>query len=425
MKGDFARDAAYMIKCIEVAHPIFIVDGMLPENYSAVRDEFLEYAQGEISRQDFVFAAHKYVAVLKDGHMSTWFTERHYDGKLWGVRFSDFLDVGWKVSLAGQLILDDGPEVKYIGGAAVADVFALIDKYFYPENDVDRQRNYEMYARYGTLIEMAGGEVVNKRVELTLDTGMLMAELSIDDLQKVNTYKKHDYIIRHEMMGDMFYIDLRSFTVGPHITRVANEIKKAVSGGTRKFIVDLRGNSGGNSDAGSELLAAMGITGGSRYGRLQRYSKLLGKGFWKMGYIKFGLIYFVTRRFMMLKYPMGQLTAPSIDTKNPNNVYISVLTDALTYSSATMMGVWVQDGKLGNIVGSPSRNAVSSFGDMGAFITLPRSKIGFMLSSVRFLRPDGDADPNMLRPNIVTSSADALEAALKHLQRIQGLMQGH
>jgi hypothetical protein len=53
----FAADALHLVQTIEQVHPIFIMDGYLSDDYEAIRDEFLLLSQGDITRQDFVFAA--------------------------------------------------------------------------------------------------------------------------------------------------------------------------------------------------------------------------------------------------------------------------------------------------------------------------------------------------------------------------------
>lgn len=89
--------------------------------------------------------------------------------------------------------------------------------------------------------------------------------------------------------------------------------------------------------------------------------------------------------------------SPSLFTRNPNNVFVSVLTDVYSFSSSVMMAAWIQDGRLGNIVGEPSSNAPSPFGDMLNF-TLPYSQFRVPISYTRFLRPDTHADQNTLGP---------------------------
>jgi len=86
-----------------------------------------------------------------------------------------------------------------------------------------------------------------------------------------------------------------------------------------------------------------------------------------------------------------------------------------------MMGVWVQDGGFGNIIGSPSSNSPTNFGDWGGSLDLPYSRtyVSF-ISFTRWLRPDEDADPVTLWPDIMVSPGeDALDAALEFLRNLE------
>jgi len=76
--------------------------------------------------------------------------------------------------------------------------------------------------------------------------------------------------------------------------------------------------------------------------------------------------------------------------------------------------MWVQDGGFGNVIGSPSRNAPTSFGNTRSH-TLPYSDIWFMLSYNKWLRPDVNADPDAVVPDILVDPAYALDVALAYL----------
>jgi hypothetical protein len=77
----------------------------------------------------------------------------------------------------------------------------------------------------------------------------------------------------------------------------------------------------------------------------------------------------------------------------------------------------VQDGGFGNVIGSPSRNAPSPFGDMSSF-TLPYSGLVASVSHARFLRPDTTADQSTLWPDIIVDPADALDVAIEYLRNL-------
>ena len=103
--------------------------------------------------------------------------------------------------------------------------------------------------------------------------------------------------------------------------------------------------------------------------------------------------------------------------RNPE-INLVVLTDYSTYSSATMLAVFTQDGKLGKIIGQPSSNSPSAYGDVLDF-KLKNSGLTIGVSYKRFIRPDTKADQRMLQPDIlVPLGEDALQSALAYLSSI-------
>lgn len=98
-------------------------------------------------------------------------------------------------------------------------------------------------------------------------------------------------------------------------------------------------------------------------------------------------------------------------------VILSSCSNEITYSSATMMAVFVQDGDLGTVIGTPSSNAPSSYGDI-LYYKLPASGIEVSISYKRWLRPDTDADQRILMPDIVTEyNEDILQRAIDYLNQ--------
>jgi hypothetical protein len=118
---------------------------------------------------------------------------------------------------------------------------------------------------------------------------------------------------------------------------------------------------GGNSNVGEELLAAMEMTPPS-YGCYVCHSDLSKK-------LRGG-----SASGKVICYKPDPSTA-----QRNKDVELVVLTDRLTFSSATMLGVWVRDGDLGVIVGQPSSNAPTYYGDMLS-VHLPVSNINLNVS---------------------------------------------
>jgi len=419
----YGADALYLVQMIERVHPIFIVEGYLPDDYAAVRDAFLEVAQNTTSRQEFVFAAYRYVTTLQDGHMTGF--------NLFGIAgiTSGLLDVQWEVEDGRLWLIDETgrteTEVTEIGGVSPAQIFAVVDIYVFAENEVYRLWNYALYTRYGAMIELAGGALLGDRVALTLSNNgerstmeaeLVVLEAPTELLSMEEIAAGYEFIVRHEMLDDdIMLIDLRLFFLHDSIDETARYIEQAIEDGVRKFIVDLRNNGGGNSQAGERLLNAMGIRV-PQSGVVRRFSPLMVE----IG-TEHGFISPIERAFIAVSsgFIDGIIGMPTTATsENPNNVFVAVLTDNNTYSSATMMAYWVQDGNSGKIIGAPSRNAPSAFGDMLTF-TLPDSGLGVRVSHAQFLRPDVNADQSVLWPDIVVDPAEALEVALEYLRNLR------
>ena len=101
--------------------------------------------------------------------------------------------------------------------------------------------------------------------------------------------------------------------------------------------------------------------------------------------------------------------------KNNESIDLVVLTNERTFSSATMLAVYVKDGGLGTIIGTPSVNAPSSYGDI-LYYKMPKTGLEVTISYKKFLRPDTEADQRILLPDIITDYYDdALETAIDYL----------
>jgi len=398
----YIKDAFYLVNMIESTHPIFVIDGMLPDNYETKRDEFLLYSQNpNLTRMDFVFAVKHFITVLKDGHMSGMMAEVSEEGRLQRIVYGGTLEIDWIANDESLFWYDY--IVTEVGGVPISKIFETVDRYYYSENEIDRLYNHSRFSRYGDIIERAGGEINNGAVVLQLLLDDVISTMTVPLSFERNVHDV-DYIIRYEMYDDIFFIDLRTFVMGDHVTKTVQAIEEAIANGTRKFIVDLRGNGGGNSLVGQKLFEAMGITVPS-YGTVRRISPLVYETHDHLWYLR--LLNWVNIDYVR--------TSPHVADKNPNNVFVSVLTDAETYSSANMMGVWVQDGGFGNIIGSPSRQAPTNFGDM-LWYKLPYSEIQKNVSFTQWLRPDVNADQLILWPDILIESDNALDVAIEYLK---------
>lgn len=391
---DYSSDARLAIAEIEAAHPVFLMDEV-PEGYEEAKAEYLEAVSKDLLLNDFLLATQKYLAVLGDGHMGSGLPRK-----------GQYIDVRW-ISIDERLYLLDNDghvtdvEVIQIGGVPVEEVQRQIETYYFAENDAARQRQYEVYCRQDDMLRLAGCEYGETIKVVTRDgsgaENTQECRFISSDLYSMYYDLYPSYIVEHRMIGDVFYVDLRTFRLSKEVTNTANTIKDAIAKGCTKFIIDIRGNSGGNSAVGDELLAAMGMRPPG-YGVYICHSALSQK------------LRKYTASDRVTYFELNLSAAVRND-----DIHLVVLTDRKTFSSATMLGVWVQDGKLGTIVGQPSSNSPSCYGDMLS-VRLPISNVNLQISYKKFLRPDENTDQDTLHTDILTGfDEDALEVALEYL----------
>ena len=159
---DFSTDAALVVETIEKVHPIFILDGLLPDYYETFREEYLAITAEPITRTVFALATQRYLTALHDGHMGG---GGLIDRRNNGILFQDswFIEKSF-TARDSRLFLADNPyvEVIAIGDVPVAEIFYQIDRYYFSENESDRMFNYARLAGYELMLHRAGAEVYSQ-----------------------------------------------------------------------------------------------------------------------------------------------------------------------------------------------------------------------------------------------------------------------
>jgi hypothetical protein len=410
---DFSKDATYLVDMIEKAHPIFILEGMLSEGYDEMRVDYLSTTSEPISVMEFYLATMRYFVALRDGHMNLFF---HID-------LGRGIDIPFSYNNGRLSLAESGDmEITKIGGVDVSDIFYQIQRHVYFENASMRSLYLSTFSRFEMIFNLAGAETIEgDRVQITLNQNGKTSTTVVDLEDNIPIFYRpeRDYIIRHEMIGDIFYISLARFDDSAHITEVVDEIKKAIKNGTWRFIVDVRGNPGGRSIVKYRLIEAMEIkiqtpSWVCRLSELvmqQRFDNISIKQLKRRSLLMTPIRWLFNGGVVVNDTLVRQSSTKS---RNRNNVFVSVLTDRYTASAATATGVAIQDGRFGNVIGEPSRNAPNHFGDVIHF-HLPISQIMMMVSTSYFMRPDLNADPHVLHPDILVPADMALEKAIQVL----------
>ena len=379
------QDRQQMIDYVESVHPFFI-DGSDQTAYLAAKEKYVAATQEEMTVDAFMSATAEYLTVFGDGHtkLSWQYGEEvliyhsFQDGKMYYADANGVTDQ-WITAV------DDVP---------VEQIFAAIDSLFPAENEMAVRINYDKYFTSENLLKVAGVNVEKDTFTVTLNDG---SQVTCGWYVPPETTEaaalpegNHWY-----MEGDIFVVRFVSCDDDENLKSIANELKKAVEGGCTKVIIDARGNGGGSSNACERLLEAMGMKAPT-YGTLVRYSPAAKE---QRGYLR-------SSGSIIMK--------PNGNARQNEKVNLVVLCDRYTYSSATMLCVYVRDGGLGTLIGEASSNMPNHYGDI-TYVALENSHLYASVSHKRFLRPSGETNGRMVVPDIETSSENAWQAALDYL----------
>ncbi|MEN6340417.1 MAG: S41 family peptidase [Clostridiaceae bacterium] len=390
---DCALDAEELIATLERTHPLFLAEPY-PEAYLSAREAFLASVPACQTQADFRLVVSLYLNSLNDGHTGVRRQSNAFAPSYAQIRVAALGSDLFLLDDNGQLT---SAKVTAVGGIPVAELFALVDAYFPAENQTAKDANHSKRMLNCDLLALAGCALTEDTVTVAIDEGGQTREESVsfgeEPLLRANYYSE-DTVASCETMGDVFYLDFNECDKGAALNAVCRQLKIALREGVSRVIIDARDNPGGNSDACEQILSAMGM-GVPSYGVVRRNSPLANE---QRGY---------GRKDGFVEY------SRSLDGAKQNpDVSLIVLVNDGTFSSATMLAVWVQDGKLGQVVGYPSANAPTSFGDILTF-TLPRTGIEVVMSHKQFQRPDASANQTTLAPDVlVPYGEDALPVAL-------------
>jgi hypothetical protein len=383
-KAQASADAAQMTSFLEEVHPLFL--NKETAKYRQDKNAYLFAAKNSMTVADFALLTSKFLTTLDDGH-----TRLYWAG-------SAELPVNWQwvdgtLMVGAKCSLPEGAQVISVGGAPVSAIASVVDRLFPAENDAAARINRETYIKNQSALQAAGVNTADKVTIEFSDHGAVSEKaLSFSDPSGNST--SYQPYVEGTIEKGAFVITLRSCILSKELDQTVTAMKEAVADGYTKVVVDVRDNPGGNSDACKEILNALGMRTGT-YGGIVRFSKPASQ---QRGY---------------LRQSGGVSFKANNDAKPNNKIQLYVITNENTFSSATMLAVWVQDGHLGKIVGSPSANSPSSYGDVINF-QLNNSKLYGIVSHKQWIRPDvNKINQKELVPDIpVPDSGDALATAL-------------
>ncbi|MBI6875227.1 S41 family peptidase [Clostridium aciditolerans] len=384
-KLEVKEDVEKLVNTIESTHPIFL-EGKT-EKYKKAKERFLKETDRDMTTAEFQLAVSRYLSSIQDGHTRVWFEEDQY------------LNINWRYLKGNLVLLDKNNKptnkiVKKINGVEINKVMDTIKDLFPAENYAAEVINNSTYSK-GKMVLMNSGVDCSKDMFVTVKSEAgeenIKVEFDIyDRFQNVN-----NEISSKKINDKTIYVKLGVCEVNENLNKVVADLKEGISNNVKNVIVDVRDNQGGTYQACDMILDVLKIKTG-HFGAIIRFSPLAQE---QHGFL---------RKSGYMAYDRSNEVVKNKDI----NLY--VITNEESFSSAQLLATLVKDGNLGTIVGQPSSNMPSSFGDVLKF-QLDNSKLEVHTSFKKWARPDKSKDSErVLQPDIeVEYPEDPLDKVLK------------
>ena len=445
--NSFQQDFLYLTETVRQSHPEPYA-AWSKEAFDSEQRRIVQSLAAETSSVAFEKSLKSFLSRLKDSHTSA---QTPWRGGPLEYPVS-FMWIGDTLILASVGRSEDttliGSHVQAFNGYPVGEVFARFTRFIAYENVYQARRTLQYYFVFPSYHRDAG-TIDSDTLELTLRApdGTIRTHrvTALQQLKRIAPYDTHPitgrvnrpfrYTILKDEAACYFQwntmMDLRAVRrlsfptnllaypvawymgIGYFENFLEEMFEEMEDEGVTTLIVDLRGNGGGSSVYGEQLLYHLGISSDIRtYSMAVRFSPLY-REFFPQAYASYAAGYarifdgrrlpdslIVTSDFVRDDSSQEQYLRNVKDEKSDyyiepdrivfkGNIYF--LVGDGTYSSAIILASLVKDNKLFTTVGQPTRGRPSHYGET-LVLRLPNSGIVCRISCKKFFRPDTSKD---------------------------------
>lgn len=384
---EMKADLDYVVNTLKDVHP------KAYNGFTEEQNMIIERAYGKIKKPmkagEFYFILNEVICSLKDAHTMIWLEAAE------GDRVID-LPIVWLND--GMYIEDDrdtlkkGDKVLSIGGKTEQDLLEELTKIIPAENKqwvkVMGKSNItnEPYLSFLGLIE---DDYVNVRIQRSgKEFNLKLPLVKHEESEKKASEDWVSYTIDGENSLGVFRLDTCINNEKYRMT-LENFFEEVAKNNIKNIAVDVRRNTGGNSMVIDEFIKYIEVDEYFTYTGDIRYSKQASE---QRGYF---------RKWGYKSYTNKIKSNKKVSDKNlifDGKIY--VLTSPNTFSSGNWFAVIVRDNSIGKIIGEPTGNQPSSYGDVLKFQT-PNTGFIFQVSYKKWVRPITDNDPeDSLYPDV-------------------------
>ena len=386
---EMLEDFAYLVEVIESVHPD-PYHRIGKEEWIREKNALLERFKQPMRAADYYFALNELVVAVGDAHTVLWFDETDKGLPLCFDWVKEGLVIAEDHGLfkRGDLVLKIGNKQP---DELLHDLSLMVaaENIYWVKNEAKTMLKKRSVLEQLGLLQNEQDETVLFSVERDGEvlelTSYFKEERTREDDENEILEDRHGWYIDKENDLALWYfkvcIDDEKFRED------VEEFFHAVKDNhIQKVVIDVRENIGGNSGVIDAFLRQLPVDSYTAYGATIKYSKLAAE------------------RAGMRKTKGTSTHSPSTrrvkKVENPFKGDVFILTGNQTFSSGNWIAVIFYDNKLGTIVGEPTGNAPSSYGDVLRF-QLPNTGFLLRVSYKYFTRPDPSNDPaDALYPHI-------------------------
>lgn len=418
------EDFEFVLDKLERIHPLTI-DGFSKKQKGIIED-IRENISKPLRKSEFFFLVNLLFHTFNDAHTNLWpnwqtglslpllwLKENLYVLQFQNEsRYLDYLIHNRFIEYYRDLF-QTGDKVISIGSTRVNQIFRDMKGIICAENEYfvklfsQDLLISQSYLESRNLIKNDRVKIVIERAGHRIPIDILVSELGPRKKNKTwieySLYKKNNLALlqlRQCIYNSTYKSTLRKF------------FKKVTENNIKNVVLDLRVNDGGDSRVVAEFIRYLKVDKYRWFGAKIRHSREVRE--------------IMKEQLSGIKYyprPVKK-NNPATDTNLIFSGKLFVFVSKNTFSSANMFAVTIKDNKIGKLIGEPTGNKPTCYGNPLNF-KMPNTQIYFRVSYKQFLRPNQEADSeDSLYPDfeVYTSIEDVIHSKDPQLEYLFELL---
>jgi hypothetical protein len=408
-KQELAADLAYLKKHMAERHPAypeFIDQQAIDNKYAFIESQLKD----GMTRQEFFRSAGKINPLFNDGHSFIFplLAETSFDKKSGHKMFPFKLTVnGGRLYLehsyarkSDPIRLDKGTEIISINGVFSSDLLNELQSYSHGETE-------ELRKHMGTLLFSYWLNALwdfkdHFHLRIKTQQQQMSLELTPLDQWEITDGQVQDNWFR-VLPQNIAYLRLGTFDVAPasadYSELIQTSFTEIAEKRIDKLIIDVRGNTGGQTDAGAEVISY--LTNTTVHQSAKATEKLTQETNGLFGY----------KGKPGETIELDVLNAESIKPADKHLQFggkAVVLINEMTYSAGIVFATTVQDHQLATLMGQATGGHANQTGNLVPFY-LPNTKLLVLAPSRYIIRASGSHKKQPVQPDIPTDYQAASE----------------